>query len=189
VNGAPLLVIAAGTGSATSTSKAAAVVFAATMLVRVPVFLFSGVAGSILPNLTRLNAAEDHGLFTRTVKRVCLLFAVATLVIVLVAAVLGPTAMTILYGPAYSASAGDLALLGFAAGCYLASATVSQALLALARTGTAAVVWASSAALFVGVYVLAGGTELHRIALATALATLLNALLLAVIFARRARRA
>ena len=57
VNGAPLLVIAGGGPGA---KRAAAVVFAATMLVRVPVFVFSGVAGSLLPNLARLNAAADH---------------------------------------------------------------------------------------------------------------------------------
>src|SRR5204862_3384232 len=72
VNGAPLLVIGAGGAEA---SKAAAVVFAATMLVRVPVFLFSGVAGSILPNLARLNAADEHHRFIHTVTRVCLVFA------------------------------------------------------------------------------------------------------------------
>jgi O-antigen/teichoic acid export membrane protein len=185
VNGAPLLVIAAGGPTA---SKAAAVVFAATMLVRVPVFLFSGVAGSILPNLTRLNAASDHDTFVRTVRRVCLLFAAATVVIVAAVTVLGPVGMRTLYGPAYDASAGDLALLGLGAGCYLASATMSQALLALARPAAAAVVWASSAALFVAVYALASGDELHRISLATASAMLVNVLLLAAVFARRVRR-
>ena len=56
-------------------TRAAAVVFAATMLVRVPVFVFSGVAGSLLPNLTRLNAAADHRRFATTVTRACLIFA------------------------------------------------------------------------------------------------------------------
>jgi O-antigen/teichoic acid export membrane protein len=186
VNGAPLLVIGAGGAEA---SKAAAVVFAATMLVRVPVFLFSGVAGSILPNLTRLNAADDHARFVSTVRRVCVVFAGATVGIVVAAAVFGPTGMRLLYGPDYTAPAADLALLGVGAGCYLAAATISQALLALARGVQAAAAWAASAALFVAVYVLAGGTELHRIALAIAVAMVVDAVLLAALFARRAMRA
>jgi O-antigen/teichoic acid export membrane protein len=109
VNGAPLLVIGAGGGDA---SKAAAVVFAATMLVRVPVFLFSGVAGSILPNLTRLNAADDHSRFVRTVTRVSVVFVAATVAIVAVAAAFGPAGMRLLYGSEYTAPEADLALLG-----------------------------------------------------------------------------
>jgi O-antigen/teichoic acid export membrane protein len=186
VNGAPLLVIAGGGNDAT---KTAAVVFAATMLVRVPVFLFSGVAGSILPNLARLNAADDHRRFTNTVTRVCVVFAGATIAIVAGAAAFGPAAMRLLYGPAYTAPATDLALLGLGAGCYLASATISQALLALARATTGAVVWAFSAAVFVGVQSSAPGDELHRVSLGIAIGMAVNAVLLGVVFARRVRNA
>jgi O-antigen/teichoic acid export membrane protein len=184
VNGAPLLVIGAGGAEA---SKAAAVVFAATMLVRVPVFLFSGVAGSILPNLTRLNAADDHARFVSTVRRVCIAFAGATIGIVVAAAAFGPTGMSLLYGSEYTAPAADLALLGVGAGCYLAAATISQALLALARGVQAAVAWTISAGLFVAVYVLTSGAELHRISLAIAIAMVVDGVLLAFLFARRAR--
>jgi O-antigen/teichoic acid export membrane protein len=157
------------------------------MLVRVPVFLFSGVAGSILPNLTRLNASADHRRFTSTVTRVCLVFAAATVAIVGAAAAFGPAGMRLLYGADYTAPAADLALLGLGAGCYLASATMSQALLALARGLQAAGAWTASAVLFVAVYVVVEGAELHRISLAVAVAMVVNAVLLAAIFARRAR--
>src|SRR5581483_2948534 len=50
VNGAPLLVFASG-----GSTKAAGLAFAATMLVRAPVYVFQGVAAALLPNLTRLN--------------------------------------------------------------------------------------------------------------------------------------
>lgn len=184
VNGAPLLVIGAGGGDA---SKAAAVVFAATMLVRVPVFLFSGVAGSILPNLTRLNASADHRRFATTVVRVCLVFAAATVAIVAAAALFGPEGMRLLYGADYTAPASDLALLGIGAGCYLACATMSQALLALARGLQAAAAWTVSAALFVGVYAVVQGADLRRISLAIAVAMVVNTVLLAGVFARRTR--
>ena len=184
VNGAPLLVIVAGGKDAT---KAAAVVFAATMLVRVPVFFFAGVAGSFLPNLARLNAEANHRRFAMTVTRVCLVFAGATVVFTAAAAVAGPTALRALFGADYTASAGDLALLGFGAGCYLAAGTISQALLALARAGTAALAWATAAAVFVIVETVASGSELHRVSLAIATAMALNTLVLVLVFVRRVR--
>ena len=171
----------------TRRDEAAAVVFAATMLVRVPVFLFSGVAGSILPNLARLNAADDHRRFTSTVTHVCFVFAGATVAIIAVAAAFGPAAMRLVYGPAYHAPASDLALLGLGAGCYLASATISQALLAMDRASRGAVAWAISAALFVCVVVFAPGDDLRRVSLGIALAMAASTLLLSLVFARRAR--
>jgi O-antigen/teichoic acid export membrane protein len=177
VNGAPLLVLASSGGKAT---EQAAIVFAATMLVRVPVFLFSGVAGSLLPNFTRLQAERDHGHVTRAVTRVCLLFVGVTAVIVAAAAVAGPVGMKFLYGSDYVATSSDLALLGLGAGAYLFAATISQALLARALGVRAAVAWAASALLFVGIYVLAAGSELHRVSLAVGLAMVANTVLLAV---------
>jgi O-antigen/teichoic acid export membrane protein len=183
VNGAPLLVIAAG-----GTTSDAALVFAATMLVRVPVFVFSGVAGSLLPNLARLNAAADHKRFARTVTKVCLTFGAATVAMSAGAALLGPPAMRLLYGNEYTGmSAGDLALLGFGAGCYLACGTISQALLALARAGIGAAAWATAAGLFVLLASVSGGSYLHRVSLALAVAMAANTLLLAIAFARRVR--
>jgi O-antigen/teichoic acid export membrane protein len=164
VNGAPLLVIAGG-----GTTTQAAVVFAATMLVRVPVFVFSGVAGSLLPNLARLNAAADHARFAHTVRRVCLTFAVATVAMAVGAAVLGPTALRVVYGPKYVASYEDMAL--------------------LARATTGAVAWATAAGVFVIVYVASAGTQLDRVALGIAVGMALNAFLLTLGFARVVRHA
>jgi O-antigen/teichoic acid export membrane protein len=186
VNAAPLLVIAGGGPGA---KQAAAVVFAATMLVRVPVFVFSGVAGSLLPNLARLNATADHQRFTTTVRRVCGIFAAATVGMTVLAGLAGPTVMKLLYGPDYLMSGRDLALLGFGAGCYLACGTISQALLALARATTAAVAWSFSAALFVIVETVSSGSDLHRVSLGIAAGMATNVLLLALTFAQRVRTA
>jgi O-antigen/teichoic acid export membrane protein len=177
VNGAPLLVLGSSHGHAT---EEAAVVFAATMLVRIPVFLFSGVAGSLLPNFTRLQAEADHGHVTRAVTRVCVLFVGVTAIFVVAAAVAGPAAMKLLYGPKYIATSSDLALLGLGAGAYLFAATISQALLARALGVRASAAWAASALLFVGVYVVATGSELHRVSLAVAIGMVANTLLLAL---------
>jgi O-antigen/teichoic acid export membrane protein len=104
------------------------------------------------------------------------------------AALLGPPAMRLLYGNEYTGmSAGDLALLGFGAGCYLACGTISQALLALARAGIGAAAWATAAGLFVLLASVSGGSYLHRVSLALAVAMAANTLLLAIAFARRVR--
>ena len=121
--------------------------------------------------------------------RVCLVFAGATVAIVAAAATFGPTALRLLYGPAYSAPASDLALLGVGAGCYLASATISQALLAVARASGGAVAWALSAALFVFVEVFSPGDDLRRVSLGIASAMVTSTVLLTLVFARRARGA
>ncbi len=180
VNGAPLVVVGGG-----GSQKAAAIVFAATMLVRVPVFLFTGVAGSFLPNLTRLNAEDDHHRFVATVTRICVVFLGATVAIVGVAALLGPTVMPIVFGDEYHAPAKDLALLGLAAGCYLAAATISQALLAVDRGAIAAWAWATGAVVFVCAYHIVGGSQLHRASVGIATGMVTATLLLVLVFAWR----
>jgi hypothetical protein len=114
------------------------------------------------------------------VARVSVLFAGVTALIVVAAAVAGPTVMKLLYGPKYIASSSDLALLGLGAGAYLFAATISQALLARALGVRAAVAWAASALLFVGVYHFASGSYLNRVSLAVGIAMVADALLLAV---------
>ena len=180
VNGAPLVVVGSG-----GSQRAAANVFAATMLVRVPVFLFTGVAGSFLPNLTRLNAEDDHHRFVATVIRVCAVFLGATVAIVVIAALLGPPVMPIVFGSDYHASARELALLGLAAGCYLAAATISQALLAVKRGSSAAVAWALGAILFVCTYHFVTGLPLFRASVGIAAGMVTATVLLVLIFAWR----
>ena len=131
INGGPILVVLGG-GSA----KTAGIVFAATMLVRVPVYLFQGLAASLLPNLTRLSAHDDV-LFRRGVIRTAaVLFGLGVGAIV-GAAVVGPAPLP-LYGDEFSAERLDLTLLGVGVAFYLVAATVSQALLALAAVRSAA---------------------------------------------------
>ena len=50
-------------------SKAAGVVFAATMLVRAPAYLFQGVAAALLPNFTTMLVSRDEHGFRRAVSR------------------------------------------------------------------------------------------------------------------------
>lgn len=168
VNGGPLLVMLGGGAGA---SKAAGVVFAATMLVRVPVYLFQGLAASLLPNLTRLHAVDGAIRFRRAVRQTVVLLLAGGVVIVAGAAVAGPEGMRILYGDDFTAGRLELVLLGAGVAFYLGAAAFSQALLALGAAGRAAIAWSSSAVLFVGVYAVVPGEPLFRIGVAFVCAT------------------
>jgi len=184
VNGAPLLVIIAGGPDAT---RVAGVVFAATMLVRVPVYLFQGLAASLLPNFTRLQAGADGASFRRAVGRTAVAMAAIGAFIVAATAVVGPAAMALLFGSEFEAGRSELTLLAAGVAFYLLAGTLSQALLALAHSVRAAVCWAAGAALFVGLYVALPGEPLAEVSVAFAAASLAALLLLAGALAGRLR--
>jgi O-antigen/teichoic acid export membrane protein len=183
VNAGPVLVVLGG-----GSTEAAGVVFAATMLVRVPVYLFQGLAASLLPNLTRLQANDELQRFARAVSRTSLLVAAAGAAIVVAAAIAGPTGMEILYGDEYAVGRGPLTLLGAGVGLYLLGATFSQGLLALGRVRGASVGWAVSAGLFLVLYAAIPGAALDRIALAFALAALAGGVVLGTVLWRSVGR-
>jgi O-antigen/teichoic acid export membrane protein len=185
VNGGALLVMLGGGAEA---SKTAGVVFAATMLVRVPVYLFQGLAASLLPNLTRLQATEDPARFHRAVLQVAGFLLTAGLLIVAFAAFAGPQAMQVMYGSDFVAGRSELVVLAAGVGCYLAAATISQALLALDEAIPAGVAWAASAGLFVVLYTVAPGGELARVSFAFALAALTGLAFLGLLLATKVRR-
>ena len=182
VNCSPLLVVLEG-GSA----EVAGLVFAATMLVRVPTYVFQGLASSILPNLTRLNAGENSDRFRRATVETAVFLAGAGAVIVAFAAVVGPEALRMIYGPDFDAGRGSLVLLGVGVAFYLSATTFSQALLALECSGRASIAWIVSAVLFVSLYFTLPGAELERVSLAFAVATLVDLVLLAGLLHRRTR--
>jgi O-antigen/teichoic acid export membrane protein len=184
VNGGPLLVVLQGGPDATET---AGVVFAATMLVRIPVYLFQGPAASLLPNLTTLHAQDDGGLFRRTIRRAAAALLGMSLVLVVLAATIGPWAMSLLFGSGFEATSAELTLLAVGVSFYLAAATMSQALLAAGDVGRPAAGWAASAVAFVVLYAVFGGDQLSRVAEAFAIATALAALLVGAALARRLR--
>ena len=184
VNGAPLLVILDGGARA---SKSAGVVFAATMLVRAPIYVFQGLAASFLPNLTALAAVGDRTRFRAAVTRGSGALLAIGAVLVAGAAILGTHAMGILYGSEYSAGRGSLVLLAVGAAFYLGAGTVSQGLLALDRGRAAAVGWVVAAGSFVVLFLVLPGSELWRASLGFAVAMAAGTLLLAGALIREAR--
>jgi O-antigen/teichoic acid export membrane protein len=184
VNAGPLLVVVDGhTEGAT-----VGIVFAATMLVRVPVYVFQGVAASLLPNLTRLHADQDGNGFARHVRRAVGLLCAVGIAITLAAATLGPGAMQAVFGADFQAGRLELAYLGLGVAAYLAAATFTQALLALDQARTAAAAWALAAVLFLGLYFVLPGAPLLRISEAFAAAMAAGTLCLGAELALRMRR-
>jgi O-antigen/teichoic acid export membrane protein len=185
VNGAPLLIMVDGGPSAT---KVAGIVFAATMLVRVPVYVFQGLAAGLLPSLTHLQARDDLAGFRRTVAQTAGALLLIGAAITVVVAAVGPVAMRILYGSDFTAGRIELAELAAGVGFYLAASTFSQALLALDRAVRAAAGWAVAAVAFVLLYAVLPGSELARASLAFALATLCTLVLLGALLRTIGRR-
>jgi O-antigen/teichoic acid export membrane protein len=172
LSGGPVLVMLHGGDHA---AKAAGLVFAATMLVRAPAYLFQGVAAALLPNLTTMLVLDDERGFRRAVSRTVGIIAAFSGLMVLGAFAVGPTIMGVLYGDGFDAGRTELALLSAGAGGYLVAATLSQAALARSEAVSAAVIWASSAVLFVILELAFSGEPLMRVSLAFCMATLATA--------------
>jgi O-antigen/teichoic acid export membrane protein len=170
ISGGPLLVLIAGGDGAPA---AAGVLFAATLLMRAPVFLFQGVAASLLPNLTTFRAQGDEARLHRATALTALALASLAAVMAAGALVGGPTAMQLLYGDAFVATRIDLALLALGIGGFLAACTFCQALLARGQGGAAALRWSAAALTFVALQLTLQGTPFHRVAVAFAIASAL----------------
>jgi O-antigen/teichoic acid export membrane protein len=165
VSGGPLLVLVAGGPGA---QKAAGVVFAATLLLRAPVFVFQGIAASLLPSLTTFQAKGDHARAHRATVLTAAALAGFSAIVAVGALVCGPAAMNLLYGDGFEATRADLAILALGVGGFLTASTFCQALLARARAGTAALCWVSGATTFVVTELLLTGAVFHRVSLAFA---------------------
>jgi O-antigen/teichoic acid export membrane protein len=181
VSGGALLVAITGGGGATA---AAGTVFAATMLVRAPVFLFQGVAAALLPRLTGLSAVGNHRALRRQVGAVAGGMLGVSAILVAGALVAGPEIMTLLFGAGFDVGRTDLAILSAGVGTYLAAATLGQAVLARARSLAAAGAWVVAATAFVVVELSVGGAPFHRVSVAFAVATAIACALLAALVVR-----
>jgi O-antigen/teichoic acid export membrane protein len=180
VNGAPLLVALGGAPRAT-----VGVVFAATMLVRAPVYVFQGFAASLLPNLTHLAKTHGRRRLRHAIARTAGSLFLIGVALCAGAGAVGPTLMRTVYGSTYEASAAALVLLAAGVACYLAAGTFSQALLALNSVVLAAGCWSVAVIAFVGSYVVLPGSPLLRSSAALAIASLTAALALGTTLVRR----
>jgi len=175
VSGGPLLVLIAGGEGA---AAAAGVLFAATLLVRAPVFLLQGVQASLLPNLATFRARGDEGALHRATVRIALMMCAFSLVLAAGSLAIGPAAMTLLYGGEFAVGRWDLALLSIGIGGFMAAGVFSQAALARTQAWAAAGGWAAGAIAFVALELSLHGSPFHRVSVAFAAGSLIAALLL-----------
>jgi O-antigen/teichoic acid export membrane protein len=175
VSGGPLLVLIAGGEGA---AAAAGVLFAATLLVRAPVFLLQGVQARLLPSLTTFRARGDEASLHRATAKVALILAGFAAVLAAGALIAGPFAMTVLYGDEFTAGRIDLALLCVGIGGFMAAGVFCQAALARIQAWQAAGAWAAGAVAFVVLELALAGSPFHRVSLAFAVGSSLAGLLL-----------
>jgi O-antigen/teichoic acid export membrane protein len=175
VSGGPLLVLIAGGEGA---AAAAGVLFAATLMVRAPVFLLQGVQARLLPSLTTFRARGDEESLHRVVVKIALALAGVAGVLAAGALVAGPFAMQVMYGDEFTAGRIDLALLCVGIGGFMAAGVFCQAALARTQAWHAAGAWGAGAAVFVVLELALAGTPFHRVSLAFAVGSTLAGLLL-----------
>jgi O-antigen/teichoic acid export membrane protein len=170
VSGGPLLVLIAGGPHA---DHDAGVLFAATLLVRAPVFVFQGIQASLLPNLTTFEANGEGARLRKATVTVALIMVGFAAVVAAGALAIGPFAMSLMFGDGFDAGRVDLAAMAVGIGGFLAAGTFCQALLARGRAGRAAIGWALAAITFVGLELLLPGSAFHRVSFAFGISSVL----------------
>ena len=167
----------------------AGVVFNALLITRAPLQLFQAVQTSLLPHLTGLEETEGHEAFARAVRVTVLTIAAFAGVVALVLLVAGPALMELVFGEreGFEYERWGLAVVGLGMGAHLVAGTLNQALLARRRAGTACLVWALGAGLFVA-WILAGAIDdvLLRVEVGYAVCSALIAAGLLAAYPRRA---
>jgi O-antigen/teichoic acid export membrane protein len=137
------------TVAATSPNKAlAGIVFDVLLIARAPLQLFQAIQTSLLPHLTGLEATAGHDAFARAIRTTVLAIAAFATAVALGLLLVGPFAMSHLFGQHFSYGRYGLALVGVGMGLHLASGTLNQAALARDRARGAAACWGLAAVLF-----------------------------------------
>ncbi len=175
---------------ATSDQALAGIVFNVMLIARAPLQLFQAIQTSLLPHLTGLEAKEGHAAFARAIRLTVLAIAAFAAAVALGLLAIGPFVMGhVLFGQPYTYGRFGLALIGLGMGMHLTSGALNQAALARNRARQAATCWLAAAIVFIIWMLLpAVGNQVLRAELGYFGATSLLALLLALLYRRRAPR-
>jgi O-antigen/teichoic acid export membrane protein len=146
LNGLPVVVAATATDSDT-----AGRFLAAFLLVRVPLFVAVPLQTALLPSLTKLSQEGGRAL-VRALVRLTAVLAVFGLVGAVVAGLLGPWLVRLVFGASYVLAGGDLVLMAIGVVAHLGLIITTQALVASALHAKVAWAWlvgiAGAAAVF-----------------------------------------
>jgi O-antigen/teichoic acid export membrane protein len=129
-------------------------------IARVPLFLFQAILASLLPSLSRQAETGRLDSFTSGLRRLVVSILGLGLIAVLVAALLGPILIRVVFGHETALTRWDLAVLAAAYILIMATICVDQGLVALHAHSRMAIGWFLALLVFIGVTAL--GTELFR---------------------------
>jgi len=176
---APVLTVEATAADA----ALAGIVFNVLLIARAPLQLFQSIQTSLLPHLAGLEATEGHAAFARAIRVTVLAIAAFAGAVALGLLVIGPWAMTTLFGQDFDYGRVGLALVGVGMGLHLVAGTLNQAALARGQAALSGGAWLVVAGLFVA-WTLTPviDDQLLRVELGYALATALLSILLLVIY-------
>lgn len=132
-----------------SQDEEAGIFLAALVVARVPLFLFQAVQATLLPKLSALAGAGRFAEFKSRLGRLISVVVAIGLLGTVGAALLGPTAVHLMFGEDYAVGGPDLAMLALAMGLFMVAVSLGQALIALSGQAWVAVGWATGAILFV----------------------------------------
>src|SRR4051794_4250369 len=168
----------------------AGIVFNVLLIARAPLQLFQSIQTSLLPHLSGLEVTEGHDAFARAIKVTVAAIGGFAGAVALGLLLIGPFAMSHLFGQDFSYGRVGLAVVGIGMGLHLVAGTLNQAALARGQAGRAGAAWLGVAALFVAwTLVPLIDDQLLRVEVGYALATgLLSTLLFLVYRSGAARR-
>ncbi|MEO8899583.1 MAG: hypothetical protein ABI352_04335 [Candidatus Dormibacter sp.] len=96
----------------------------------VPLFLFQAVTAALLPRLSMLRSRGAHAEFRRTLGRLLLLVAVLGVLAVAGSLLVGPAVLRLVFGPDFTLTNKDLALLAASSTTLMAAQALGQGLIA-----------------------------------------------------------
>jgi O-antigen/teichoic acid export membrane protein len=117
----------------------------AVVITRIPLFLFQAIQAMMLPKLTHMATANEHGGFRRTLREICMAVALLGVLGTLGALLLGDVALK-MFGSDYPLPRRDITLLAAGNALFLLAITVSQALIALKMQRHTLIGWAAGVA-------------------------------------------
>jgi O-antigen/teichoic acid export membrane protein len=150
-------------------------------------FLFQAVQASLLPELSNLRGGGRLDEFRTGLRKLLLAVAAIGTASTVVAALLGPFAVRILFGDEFRLSHRDMALLAAGSAVYMAALALAQALIALSRHDRAALGWACGVVAFV-IGVAAGSELLLRVEVGYLAGSCVAAVAMALFLARTMSR-
>ncbi len=144
----------------------------------VPLFLFQAVTAALLPRLSALRSRGAHAEFRRTLGRLLLLVAALGTVAIVGSLLVGPAVLRLVFGPEFTLSSRDIALLAASSATLMAAQALGQGLIARsAYRGVVAGWLAAVGAFFVVVF------AVHPLLLRVELGILSGGLAAAVVLA------